>query len=428
MNKEDILLKKFFEPERWENAIDVGVGKKIDKGEMRALCSPETRSRLLTAMITGNYEIAPPHVALIPKDKPGEFREVMICENIDRIVLSIVNNLFFEMFPEMVHKRCFSYQSGIGCGKVVKEVSRVCIKANNEIKGNIIGKKYDLSKYFDSVKLMYINLIFMQMEKKVGHSVLIDIVRNFYHTNWLFDENGKLIQEYKSIKQGTATSSFLADAILYMVDEHLSNMENISYWRYSDDILIIGDDYIYADITLKTMLADMGLCINPRKEQDILKDKWFKFLGFMIKGHQITLSPSRVKDFQKEIESRTIKTKSSMKQAVNNVNRYLYIGNEKYSWATSVLPVINVQKDIDTLNTFVMDCCRACATGKKKVGGLGCDNNRPDYTIMRGTGKNVTANRNKTEKEINGYVTIKCMYNAIITDKRVYETLVREIS
>ena len=29
---EDILLKKFFEKERWENAIKTGVDKKIDKG------------------------------------------------------------------------------------------------------------------------------------------------------------------------------------------------------------------------------------------------------------------------------------------------------------------------------------------------------------------------------------------------------------
>ena len=37
----DILLEKFFEIERWEKAIETGVDKHIDKGELRKLCSPQ---------------------------------------------------------------------------------------------------------------------------------------------------------------------------------------------------------------------------------------------------------------------------------------------------------------------------------------------------------------------------------------------------
>ena len=211
----DLLLQKFFEKDRWEKAIDTGVGKHIDKGELRKLTCPDTRVRLYKAIVTDNYAISPPHVALIPTDTPGEFREVMICENIDRIVLSIINNLFFEMFPEFVHDSCKSYRSGIGCGKVVKEAAAECVKVN----GNIVGKKYDLKKYFDRVKLKYIDALFDQMEQKYGKSKIIDIVREFYHCDIFFDADGDLVEEYKSIKQGTATSSFMADALLYHIDE-----------------------------------------------------------------------------------------------------------------------------------------------------------------------------------------------------------------
>jgi hypothetical protein len=114
-----------------------------------------------------------------------------------------------------------------------------------------------------------------------------------------------------------------------------------------------------------------------------------------------------------------------MTRAINSVNNYLYKGDGRYSWATSVLPIINVDKDIEELNSFVMDAIRACATQKKKIGGLGSVNDQPDYTILRGTGKNVTANRTKTEKEIPGYLTIGCMRNALLTRRAVYDTLVR---
>ena len=418
----DVLLKKFFEAERWEQALEIGVDKHIDKGELRKLCNPEVRLAMYQAIVSDNYEIAPPHQVQIPKDN-GDIRIVYVNENIDRIFLSIVNNLFFEMFPEFVHKSCKSYQSGIGCGKIVQEVSRNMVKVNSID----VGFKADLTKYFDTVPIRYIDEIFDRMEVKVGKSKIIDVVRKYYHTDLCFDFNGDLIRHYQSLKQGCAVASFLADAILYHLDEVVSMLPGY-YVRYSDDLLYIGDEWGTAFQVVKSILNDMEMTLNPKKVEQVYKDKWVKFLGFNIKGDKITLSKSRVKSFQKEIETRTIKQRNiSMTKAVNRVNSYLYKGDGTYSWATSVLPIINVQKDIDVLNEFVMDAIRACATGKKKIGGLGSVSHKDDCTILRGVGKNVTANRNKTSKEIDGYLSIRCMQNALLTRRAVYETLVRSM-
>lgn len=418
----DVLLQKFFEMERWEQALETGVDKHIDKGELRKLCDPGVRIQLYNAIVTDNYEIAPPHQAQIPKDN-GDMRIVYVNENIDRIFLSIVNNLFFEVFPEFIHPSCKSYQSGIGCGKVVQEVSRHMVK----VKSMEVGFKADLTKYFDTVPIRYIDDVFDRMEKKIGKSKIIDIVRKYYHTDLCFDFNGELIKHYQSLKQGCAVASFLADAVLYKLDKVVSELPGY-YVRYSDDLLYVGNEWGTAFQTVKSMLADMEMTLNPKKVEQVYKNKWVKFLGFNIKGDKITLSKSRVKSFQKEIEARTIKQRNiSMTRALNQVNSYLYKGDGTYSWATSVLPIINVDKDIDVLNTFVMDCIRACATNKKKIGGLGSVNDKEDYTILRGTGKNVTANRNKTEKEIENYLSIRCMQNALLTRRAVYETLVRSM-
>jgi hypothetical protein len=418
----DILLQKFFEKERWEQALELGVGKGIDKGELRKLTSPEVRLAMYNCIVSDNYEIAPPHQAQIPKDN-GDMRIVYVNENVDRVFLSIVNNMFFELFPEFVHKSCKSYQSGIGCGKVVQEVSRNMVNVN----ALEVGFKADLTKYFDTVPLKYIDAIFDRMEDKYGKSKIIDIVKKYYHTDWCFDVNGDLIEHYQSLKQGCAVASFLADAVLYHLDKAVSMLPGY-YVRYSDDLLYVGEEWGAAFQVVKSILADMNMTLNPKKVEQVYKNRWVKFLGFNIKGDKITLSKTRVKSFQKEIEARTIKNrKVSFTKAVNNVNNYLYKGDGKYSWATSVLPIINVEKDIETLNTFVMDALRACATNKKKIGGLGSVSDRDDYTILRGTGKNVTANRHKTEKELDGYLTIGCMQNAILTRRPVYEALVRSM-
>lgn len=418
----DILLQEFFKKERWEQALETGVDKHIDKGELRKLTSPEVRLALYNAIINDNYEIAPPHQAQIPKDN-GDMRIVYVNENIDRIFLSIANNLFFDMFPEFIHKSCKSYQSGIGCGKIVQELSREMVKTT----GVEIGKKLDLSKYFDSVPLKYIDEIFDRMEVKVGKSKIIEIVRKYYHTNLCFDVDGNLIEHYQSLKQGCSVASFLADAVLFPIDYTVSKM-NVEYVRYSDDILIVGNHWKEGFEIVSKMLNNMQMTLNPKKIETVYKDRWIKFLGFNIKGDKITLSKSRVKSFQKEIEARTIKQRNiSMKRALNKVQSYLYKGDGKFSWATSVLPIINVQKDIDTLNTFIMDAIRACATNKKKIGGLGSVNDKEDYTILRGTGKNVTANKNKTDKEIEGLLSLDCMRNALLTNRAVFDTLVRQM-
>ena len=418
----DILLQKFFEKERWEQAIETGVDKHIDKGELRKLCTPEVRVALYKAIASDNYEIAPPHQAQIPKDN-GDMRIVYVNENVDRIFLSIANNLFFEMFPEFVHASCKSYQSGIGCGKVVQEVSKHMVNTS----GDIVGFKADLTKYFDTVPLKYIDEIFDRMEEKVGKSKIIDVVRKYYHTDLCFDFNGELIEHYQSLKQGCAVASFLADAVLYHLDNTVSMMPGY-YVRYSDDLLYVGSEYGSVFQVVKSILADMKMTLNPKKVEQVYKNKWIKFLGFNIKGDKITLAKSRVKSFQKEIEARTIKQRNiSATRALNQINSYLYKGDGTYSWATSVLPIINVEKDIETLNAFVMDCIRACSTKKKKIGGLGSVNDKEDYTILRGTGKNVTANRNKTSKEIDNYLSIRCMQNALLTRRAVYETLVRSM-
>lgn len=420
----DLLLEKLFlETERWTEAIDIGVGKRISKAEMRELCSPETRKMLYYKIATGQYKIAPAHTALIPKDTPGEFRTVYINENIDRIFLSLVNNLLFDMFPDMIHKNCTSYQKGIGCGKVVKRVAKAIKKQKKKKKKEIDGYKSDLSKYFDSVALKWIDEIFDEIERRVGKSVIIAIVREYYHTDWCFDLEGNLVEHYQSLKQGCAVASFLADALLYKMDEALSNLKG-TYVRYSDDCLYIGSDYKKAMKIMETMLAEKGLTLNPKKVEYIDGSRYVKFLGFALRGDKITLSKNRIKTFQAEIDKRTIKNrKATYKQALRAVIQYLYGG--EYSWATAILPIVNVEEDLDELNNYVMDALRAVQTGKRKMGGLGYVPEGKIGVVARGTGKNVTANRLNTPKELNGYISIRTMRNAYMSSHEAFDALVR---
>ena len=419
----DKILQMFFDIDRWTKAIEKGVLKDIRKDQLIRLTDEHTRLEIADAMLKGKYEISPPHTAQIPKDN-GEFRTVYVNEPIDRVILSIANDLLFDLMPEMVHKSCKSYQTGIGCGKVVTEVSHKIVNAANK---GFLGWKSDLSKYFDSVPIQFVDEAFDKVEAKHRPSVLIDVLRKYYHSDLFFNEDNNLLRQYQSLKQGCAVASWLADVLLYELDEELSQM-NGYYVRYSDDMLFIGEDYKKAMCVLQKRLDEKSMKLNPKKVEYLTLDNWFKFLGFSIKGSMISLSSSRIKTFQKEVEKRTIsKPGVTQTKAVNSVNRYLYKGNGEFSWATQILPVCNVRQDLDELNKFVMDCLRAVKTGKRKIGGLGYVKTGSDGCIVRGRGRNVKANRSKTGHDIPGYLTISCMRNALLTSRAVYNTLVASL-
>ena len=419
----DKILEMFFDIDRWTKAIDKGVGKDIRKDQLIRLADESTRLAIAQAMKQGHYEISPPHTAQIPKDN-GEYRTVYVNEPIDRIFLSIANDLLFDLMPEMVHPACKSYQTGIGCGKVVQEVSLKIVSLHMN---DVIGWKADLSKYFDSVPLKFIDEAFDKVEAKYGHSALIDVLRKYYHCDLYFDENNQFQTKFQSLKQGCAVASWLADVLLYDLDAELTAL-NEFYTRYSDDMLYIGKDYERAMAILEQRLEERTMKLNPKKVEYLVADSWFKFLGYSIKGTNISLSQNRIKTFQREIERRTIRNpKTSLQRAINAVNRYLYKGDGEHSWATQILPVCNVRSDIDELNKFVMDCLRAVKTGKRKVGGLGYVRNKSDGCIVRGRGRNVKANREKVPGDIKGYMTIGCMQNALLTSRAVYNTLVASL-
>lgn len=421
MSECDEILRRFFEHHRWEKALDGGVGKGINRALLRLLAAPDTRIALYRAIKEGSYEISPPHTALIPKDTRGEWRTVYVNEPADRVILAIANELLFELTPHRVHPACKSYVSGIGCGKVVGEVSKHVVQCDN----SVVGWKSDLSKYFDSVPLQYIDQAFDSVEQQYGKSALIQLLRNYYHDDCYIDSQGNMAHKFMSLRQGCAVASWLADVLLYHIDDRLSQMDGY-YVRYSDDMLFVGPDSQRAMEVLADELAKMGLRINPDKHEVLRSDQWFAFLGFSIRGNLISLSPHRIKKFQQHIDRLTARA-TSMPQATTRINRFLYHGRDDYSWATQVLPVINAKQDIDTLNAYVMDSIRAAHTGRHRIGGLGFDRQGKQGCIVRGRGRHVTNNRARTTKELDSYLTLDCMRKAIKTSRAAYDTLVRQL-
>ena len=422
----DFLLDELFSHEPgWDKAILDGREKNIKQHILEAYSSPSFREELKSRIAAGKYHIMPPHEAKVPKDD-GTMRTVFANEARDRILMTAVNDALFRLCPDMVSPACKSYRSGIGCGKVARQVSKDIQALLGEMDPALpLGYKVDLTRYFDSVALRDIDGIFGQVRDRVGPSSVLDMTVEYYHDDVLLDMDRKKIHRYTSLRQGCAVAAFLADAALKPVDDRMLAM-GVPYYRYSDDILMLGPDAGAAFRELSGMLSGMGLELNPKKVEELRQDRWFTFLGFSLKGGLVSLSKKRVARFQKAIEDRTFRHRSgasgnNAQAAMSRMAGYLYDGSlTGYGYAEGILPVVNARADLLQMDLFILDCLRACDTGRCRLGGLGWDAFGTDGVVRRGRGRNVSENRAKRPR-IEGYVPMSHMQAAWLHSRPAYD-------
>lgn len=438
MKEPSKLLQMMFETERWQELLDNATEKEIDLKTIKELCYPEERKKLFMLILNDEYNIFPPHIAKIPKDDPGKFREVYVNEARDRILLTLINDCLCELFSDMIHPQCKSYQKGTGTQKVVKEISNEIVKLNKIINGRL-GWKADFTKYFDNVKIEVIDGVFDEWENRLGFEKgkepVINTLRRYYHQDLYFDIKGNLKSRYQGLKQGCAIASVLANVCLYELDEYMSKKYKI-YYRYSDDFVVIDDNTNNVIDETNAIISKYGVTLNPKKVEPLYDNENFTFLGFKIKGKDISLSEKRVKKYQNIVESATIELIKrgkpvTLQKATRQLVRLLFEGD--YSWGKSCLGTINVKKDLEIMSTFLFDCLRAVIVWEKfhkkkiRLGGLGSVNYLDNQTILRGKGRNVKWLRENTDKYIRGLLSVGCLSNDLKICKEVFNAAVRNM-
>ena len=117
------LLEMMFEHSRWIDMIERANEKGINLTVLKQLATPHVRVRLYEAIKNEQYEIMPPHQIEIPKDD-GTMRLVYANEDQDRIICTLANDCIMELFADMIHPSCVSYQKGKGTQEIVQNISK----------------------------------------------------------------------------------------------------------------------------------------------------------------------------------------------------------------------------------------------------------------------------------------------------------------
>lgn len=400
-------MEMLCDKEIWSNAIQHGLDKHIDKSLLSMLTNPIGRLAIIEAIEQGRYKIEPPVVQQIPKPN-GKIREVFCNSQMDRVVLSVINEIYYKLYSKYIHPNCVSYQKNTGVPKIIKSLVK-------ELDATGKGYKADLSKYFDNVNRETVNAL---LDSLSTGSPVDRVVWNYYNDDHIV-LNGVKTERYKSLCQGCSIGTLLANLCLKDIDEEISKLD-VVYYRYSDDLLFIGKDAEKALETLKLMLIPKGLSLNRDKVQAIDITTEFTFLGAKIKGKEVDISDESVERFKKKIRSITkmrkgmkIKSRSTQRKMIKEINYYIreaYAKSTKnFGWEQFFYSLINTNKTIVMLDEYVKDHLKHAYTGKW----------------------NHTTNMHKTSNEQlreMGYKSMVQMYNLFKINKDVYNAELQRIS
>ena len=101
----------------------------------------------------------------------------------------------------------------------------------------------------------------------------------------------------------------------------------------------------------------------------------FTFLGFKIRGTEITFSADTVKRLKKTIRSYTktrkgqpLKDEDVLRRVIRQINHDLYVAyllnDREFGWAEYMFGTVNVEADVVELDRYIKDHLRHVYTGK----------------------------------------------------------------
>lgn len=384
----DPLEEDFLDRGLWQETLNKAMAKGIDASVIGTFSQLQGRVGLWEML--SDYEWSIPRIQKIPKDN-GKFREVQILDDVDRCLMSAITQIYTNHFRHLIPSVCKSYQKGVSVKSIVEPLRSL---------GNLKLVKVDLKSYFDSVP---IEVIEHWLNRMSCGSRVDTALWDYYHDNRVINE-GKVVERYKSLGQGCAFSSLLANLCISEIDTMISAQAQL-YIRYSDDILIGGNNTEELLSVLGKALDNLGLHLNEDKTTFCNSDD-FEFLGCRIKHGDVLFAS---------------KTRSKFKSMIKSCCRKASGKDKRQKQKSAIRKIKHELFKTDTKGNSLLSYYAALATSIDEFRWLNrcCENAiRAIYTGHH----NYTTNKNKTSDawlEENDWLNLANLFNLYNYNKRL---------
>lgn len=293
-------------------------------------------------------------------------------------------------FNDIFCKNCYSFRRGYGVRDAIRR-----LRKNPHIR-NQYCLKIDVSNYFNSidVELLVQKLEFLKKREFELYQLFVRILRERR-----VQENDHVVEDSHGAMAGTPISPFFANVYLSEVDYLFEEM-GVTYFRYSDDILIFADDMAqlqhYSDI-LYGRLHELHLCVNPEKVTVSAPEEPFEFLGFRYLNGEIDLSENTIRKMKGKIKRKAEALRRWQRQKglggdkaaigfIRAMNHKFY-GNDyadfmdEFTWNRWFFPNLTQDAGLRELDAYLQQYIRYTVTGRHYKG-----NYRIDYGTLKNWG------------------------------------------
>ena len=346
----DEKLVMFCEYDRWKRLFPKMLDKRFGAGTMVELASRECRLRLAESIANGTFRFGIPEEKQVPKDD-GSMRTVVVLQEYDRCVMTVLLDVYTELYGDLIPDVCKSYQAGLGTPKVLRQVQQ-------RVRTGATGWKLDVSSYFDSVPVGVVESVLKQLD--TGSS-LDRLLWEFYHDNRVV-RGGVVVERYKSLGQGCAFGSLLANLVLAKLDEEVSSVVEV-YYRYSDDMLVLGEGSDDALALIEKRLSELGLTLKEEKKKRV-DGNGFDFLGGRVSSEGIGLTRKHRTELRKQVRKLCRgKGRDGQRASVRRIQHWLFNGEQ--SAGDYWLDVLSLESDVRWLDEYCKDQLKALYCGKQ---------------------------------------------------------------
>lgn len=282
---------------------------------------------------------------------------------------------------------CYAFRRGMKASNAVFDI----IRAIGE--QEMWAYKLDIHDYFNSISIDILLPILAEMMAN-------DLPLYRFFEKMLTEKgaiyNGETIHEDHGVMAGTPTSPFLANVYLKAVDKYFHDA-NVTYARYSDDIIIFAPDremLCEHKSRMAELLKEYRLEMNPDKERIYSPDEAYEFLGFKCHGHDIDISEATKRKMKGKIRRATkrlmrwsnkknMEPEKAMKGLINHFNRVFFENGdtESLTWSRWFFPVINHTDGLKEIDHYLQQNIRFLSTGKHNK-----TNYKTDYDKLKRLG------------------------------------------
>lgn len=244
-------------------------------------------------------------------------REIALYAMRDKTVQQSVAEELNKIYEHELSSGTYAYRSGRSALQAVEEIEQM-IKAGRYS----FVFKIDIVKFFDNIRW---DILAGQLRQRIREEDVIELIRAESLAPSV-DREGNLKEKKVGIYQGSCISPILSNIYLMEYDKAIS-AECLQFFRYSDDILILGqsrDELVDLLTRTQSFFESLGLTISEEKSKLVPLSEGISFLGYYFTDQGKGVPPAAKDELSSRLEMQWL------------VNRNLSL-HEKLQKAASIM-------------------------------------------------------------------------------------------